>query len=59
MLIQTFETVLTCSAMSGLHLLLSTPAELAHAFGALLGVIVGIALPLGIAVSAHRQIEKF
>lgn len=59
MLIQTFETVLAWFAMCGFHLSLLTPAELAHAFGALLGVFVGIALPLGIAVNAHRQIEKF
>jgi hypothetical protein len=59
MLIQTFETVLTWFAMCGLHVSMFAPAELAHAFGALLGVFVGIALPLGIALSVHRQIEKF
>ena len=59
MLIQTFETVLTWFAMCGLHVSLLTPAQLAHAFGALLGVFVGIAVPLGVALSAHRQIEKF
>lgn len=59
MLIQTFETVLEWFAMCGLHISLLTPAELAQAFGALLGVLVGIALPLGVALSAHRQLEKF
>jgi hypothetical protein len=58
MLIQTFDTVLAWFAMCGLHVPMLAPAELAHAFGTLLGVFAGIALPLGIAVSAHRQIEK-
>jgi hypothetical protein len=59
MLIQIFETVLTWCAMCGLHVSMFAPAELAHAFGALLGVFAGIALPLGVAVSAHRQIQEF
>ncbi|WP_438390742.1 hypothetical protein [Caballeronia sp. DA-9] len=58
MLIQTFETLATWLAICGLHFSLLTPAALAHAFGSLLGVMVGVVLPLGIAVSAHRRLEE-
>lgn len=58
MLMQTFEAVLALFALCGLHVSLLTPSALAQGFGSLLGVFVGIALPLGMALTAHKQLEK-
>jgi hypothetical protein len=58
MLTQTFETVLALLSPGFLRLSALTPASVAHGFGSILGILIGIAIPLGIAMTTRKQLER-
>jgi hypothetical protein len=58
MLIQTFETFVALFALCFLRLSESTPLGVAQALGSLLGIFVGVALPLGVAMKTQKQLNK-
>ncbi|WP_158934876.1 hypothetical protein [Burkholderia sp. S171] len=58
MLTQTFETVLALLSPGFLCLSALTPASVAHGFGSILGILIGIAIPLGIAMTTRKQLER-
>lgn len=58
MLTPTFETVLGLLSPGFLRLSALTPGGVAQGFGAVLGVLVGIAIPLGIAMTTRKQLDR-
>jgi hypothetical protein len=58
MLTQTFDTVFVLLSPGFIHLSALTPVSVAHGFGSLLGILVGIAVPLGIAMTTRKQFES-
>lgn len=58
MLTQSFETVLGLLSPGFIRLSALTPASVAQGFGSVLGILVGIAIPLGIAMTTRKQFER-
>jgi hypothetical protein len=58
MLTQTFETVLALLSPGFIRLSALTPVSIAQAFGSVLGILIGIAIPLGIAMTTRKQLER-
>jgi predicted membrane-bound spermidine synthase len=58
MLTQTFETILALLSPGFIHLSALTPASVAQELGSVLGILVGIAIPLGIAMTTRKQLER-
>jgi len=58
MLTQTLETILAVVSPGFMHLSTLTPVSLAQAVGSVLGILVGIAIPLGIAMTTRKQLER-
>jgi len=58
MLTQTFETVLALLSPGFIHLSALTPVSVAHGFGSIVGILVGIAIPLGMAMTTRKQFER-
>ena len=55
---QTFETVLGLLSPCFIRLSALTPSGVAQGCGAVLGVLVGIAIPLGIAMTTRKQLDR-
>jgi predicted membrane-bound spermidine synthase len=53
-----FETLLAMCSLGFLRLSTLTPENVAHGFGAVLGILVGIAIPLGMAMATRKQLER-
>ncbi len=58
MLTQTFETLLGLLLPGFIRLSALTPVSVAQGFGTVLGVRVGIAIPLGIAMTTRKQLDR-
>jgi hypothetical protein len=58
MLMQTFETFVALFALCFLRLSALTPVGVAQALGSVLGILVGVALPLGVAMKTRKQLNK-
>ncbi|QIE28266.1 hypothetical protein SBC1_63700 (plasmid) [Caballeronia sp. SBC1] len=58
MLTQTFETLLGLLLPGFIRLSALTPVSVAQGFGTVLGVLVGIAIPLGIAMTTRKQLDR-
>lgn len=58
MLTQTFETALALLSPGFIHLSALTPVSVAHGFGSVLGILVGIAIPLGMAMTTRKQLQR-
>jgi hypothetical protein len=58
MLTQTIETVLALLSPGFIHLSTLTPVSVAHGFGSVLGILAGIAIPLGMAMTTRKQLER-
>jgi hypothetical protein len=58
MLTQTFDTFLSLLSPGFIRLSALTPGSVAHGFGSVLGILVGIAIPLGIAMTTRKQFER-
>jgi len=58
MLTQTLETILATVSPGFIHLSALTPVSLAQAVGSVLGILVGIAIPLGIAMTTRKHLER-
>ena len=58
MLTQTIETVLALLSPGFIHLSALTPVSVAHGFGSVLGILAGIAIPLGMAMTTRKQLER-
>jgi predicted membrane-bound spermidine synthase len=57
--IETFiETILAMFSPGFLRLSTLTPASVVQGFGAVLGILVGIAIPLGMAMTTRKQLER-
>ncbi|CAN7625051.1 hypothetical protein [Caballeronia sp. LjRoot31] len=58
MLTQTFETILALFSLGFIRLSALTPLNVAHGFGSVLGILIGIAIPLGMAMTTRKQLER-
>ena len=58
MLMQTLETVLALLSPGFIRLSALTPVSVAQGVGSVLGILVGIAIPLGIAMTTRKQFER-
>jgi predicted membrane-bound spermidine synthase len=58
MLTQTLETILALFAPGFVRLSALTPLTVAQGFGSVLGILVGIAIPLGMAMTTRKQLER-
>jgi len=58
MLTQAFETILALFSLGFLQLSALTPLSVAQGFGSVLGILVGIAIPLGMAMTTREQLER-
>ena len=58
MLTQTFETVFAVLSPGFIHLSALTPVSVAQGFGSVLGIVIGIAIPFGTAMTTRKQFER-
>jgi len=58
MLTQTFGTVVALLSPGFVRLSALTPVSVAQGFGSVLGILVGIGIPLGIAMTTRKQLER-
>lgn len=58
MLTQTFGTVFALLSPGFINLSGITPIGVAQGFGSMLGIVVGIAIPLGTAITTRKQLER-
>jgi hypothetical protein len=58
MLTQTFETILALFSFCFLRLSALTPAGIVQGFGSVLGIVVGVAIPLGLAMATRGQLDR-
>jgi hypothetical protein len=59
MLMHTFETILALLSPGFIRLSALTPVGVAQGFGSVRGILVVIAIPLGIAMTTRKQFERF
>lgn len=58
MLTQTFETILALFSFCFLRLSALTPVGIMQGVGSVLGIFVGVAIPLGLAMTTRRQLDR-
>jgi hypothetical protein len=58
MLTQTFGTVVALLSPGFVRLSALAPVSVAQGFGSVLGILVGIGIPLGIAMTTRKQFER-
>ena len=58
MLTQTFGTVVALLSPGFVRLSALTPVSVAQGFGSVLGILVGIGIPLGIAMTTRKHLER-
>jgi len=58
MLTQTFGTVVALLSPGFVRLSALTPVSVVQGFGSVLGILVGIGIPLGIAMTTRKQFER-
>ncbi|MDN7180609.1 hypothetical protein M0D69_21950 [Caballeronia sp. SEWSISQ10-4 2] len=58
MLTQTFETILALCSFCFLRLSALTSVGIVQGFGAVLGIFVGVVIPLGLAMTTRRQSDR-
>jgi predicted membrane-bound spermidine synthase len=58
MLTQAIETIPAMFSLGFLRVSTLTPANVSQGIGAILGILVGIAIPLGMAMTTRKQLER-